>query len=76
MDLPTIELHRGLERIIVRTAEQVVKRGCTIHKRVDKRTAKPFGGWCSISYSAGDNARKAKSPTEKCKRHDHTLALR
>jgi hypothetical protein len=52
-----------LRKIIVCTTEQVVKRGCTIYKGIDERTAKPFGGWCSISYSASADTRKAKCPT-------------
>ena len=64
LNLPTIELHRTSRKIIVRTTEQGVKQGCTVYKGIDERTAKPFGGWCSISYNVSVNARKAKSPTK------------
>jgi len=53
-----------LERIITRTTEQVEKQECTVYKGIDERTAKPFGGWCSISYNADVNAKKAKCLTK------------
>jgi len=36
LSLPTIELHRTLERIIVRTTEQVEEQGCTVYKGIDE----------------------------------------